>query len=195
MHTERKSQSVLVVSSSKKSYEIFNEMLSLGSFSEISAVTNCVEAKRILCDRNYDIIIINSPLQDDFGLELAIEASEDSAAGVMLLVKGDCYEQVSYEAEAHGIFTISKPTNKQIIYEALKLLIATNMRLRKYEKKTASLSAKMDEIRIVNHAKWVLIKKLGLSEEDAHRAIEKQAMDTRQSKREIAETIIRTYEN
>ena len=37
----------------------------------------------------------------------------------------------------------------------------------------------MDEWKIVNRAKWLLIGKLGMSEADAHRYIEKLAMDTR----------------
>ena len=53
----------------------------------------------------------------------------------------------------------------------------------------------MEEIRIVNHAKWVLIRNLGLSEDSAHKTIEKQAMNTRSSKREVAEQIIKTYQN
>ena len=61
------------------------------------------------------------------------------------------------------------------------------------EKKTVSLEEKMREIKIVNRAKWTLINSLNMSEDDAHRYIEKQAMDRCVSKREIAEEILRTY--
>ena len=52
---------------------------------------------------------------------------------------------------------------------------------------------KMQEIRIVNRAKWILITELKMTETDAHRYIEKQAMDRCVSKKEIAEEIIKTY--
>ena len=65
--------------------------------------------------------------------------------------------------------------------------------MEKVEKKNEKLTAKMEEIRIVNHAKWVLIENLGLTEEEAHKIIEKQAMDTRQTRREVAETVLKTY--
>ena len=52
----------------------------------------------------------------------------------------------------------------------------------------------MMEIKIVNRAKWTLINSLNMSEEDAHRYIEKQAMDRCVSKRAIAEEIIRSYD-
>lgn len=51
----------------------------------------------------------------------------------------------------------------------------------------------MQEIRIVNRAKWALIENLKMTEADAHRYIEKQAMDRCIAKREVAEEIIKTY--
>ena len=72
-------------------------------------------------------------------------------------------------------------------------MYAMQERFRMLEKKTVTLEEKMDEIRTVNHAKWVLINHMKMSEDEAHRYIEKQAMDTRKSKREIAEGIIKTY--
>ena len=61
------------------------------------------------------------------------------------------------------------------------------------EKKTLSVEEKMEEIRIVNRAKWLLISELKMDEPQAHRYIEKQAMDRCISKKEVAEEIIRTY--
>ena len=61
------------------------------------------------------------------------------------------------------------------------------------EKKTLSVEEKMEEIRIVNRAKWLLISELKMDEPQAHRYIEKQAMDRCISRKEIAEEIIRTY--
>lgn len=62
------------------------------------------------------------------------------------------------------------------------------------ERENKDLAAKIDGIRLVNRAKWALIEHLGMTEDQAHRYIEKQAMDARVSKKEVAEGIIRTYE-
>ncbi len=51
----------------------------------------------------------------------------------------------------------------------------------------------MDEIRLVNRAKWLLISELHMSEPEAHRYIEKQAMDLCVRRRNVAEEIIKTY--
>ena len=59
--------------------------------------------------------------------------------------------------------------------------------------KTASIEEKMEEIRLVNRAKWLLIEQLRMTESEAHRYIEKQAMDRCVTKRSIAENIISMY--
>ena len=76
---------------------------------------------------------------------------------------------------------------------ALNWLSSARERLRRTRKKTLTLEEKMAEIRIVNRAKWLLISELKLEEAQAHRYIEKQAMDRCVSKKVIAEEIIRTY--
>ena len=76
---------------------------------------------------------------------------------------------------------------------ALSWLSSAREKLRKTEKKTLSIEEKMEEIRIVNRAKWLLISELKMDEQGAHRYIEKQAMDRCISKKVIAEEIIKTY--
>ncbi|MBR2952905.1 MAG: ANTAR domain-containing protein, partial [Clostridia bacterium] len=83
----------------------------------------------------------------------------------------------------------SKPT----MAIALSWLSSAREKLRKTEKKTLSIEEKMEEIRIVNRAKWILIRELKLDEPEAHRYIEKQAMDRCISKRIVAVEIIKSY--
>ena len=77
-----------------------------------------------------------------------------------------------------------------MILQSLQLLCGTRERLRKMEQKTASIEEKMAEIRLVNRAKWLLIERQGLSEQEAHRFIEKQAMDRCVTRRAVAEDIL-----
>ena len=93
----------------------------------------------------------------------------------------------------HGVFVLPKPTSKPIIITALSWLSSAREKLRKTEKKTLSIEEKMEEIRIVNRAKWLLISELKMDEQGAHRYIEKQAMDRCVSKKVVAEEIIKTY--
>ena len=57
------------------------------------------------------------------------------------------------------------------------------------------LKQKIEDIRIIDRAKCILISHFGMSEQKAHRFIEKHAMDIRATKRAVAEGILKMYEN
>ena len=52
----------------------------------------------------------------------------------------------------------------------------------------------VEEIRLMNRAKLILIKMRGMTEAEAHRYIEKEAMDRRISRRELALELIGSAE-
>jgi response regulator NasT len=83
----------------------------------------------------------------------------------------------------------------KIFWHILKLAIDTQIILQEVQKENRELKKKIEDIRIIDRAKCILISRLNLSEEEVHRAIEKQAMDMRTSKRAIAEDILKTYED
>ena len=72
-------------------------------------------------------------------------------------------------------------------------MVARRRRL-EIKTETAGLHHKIEEIRLIDRAKCVLIQYLGLTEPQAHRYIEKQAMDRRVSRREVAAGILAAYE-
>ena len=193
MFFDREELSILIVSVSDKIYDIFADLLKNRFHSEIHRAPSISEAKRMTLLQDFDITVINAPLKDESGIDFAVNTATENATGVLLLINNEYYEQVLDKVMEYGVLTVSKPLSRQVLYESFNLLVTTNYRIKKVEKKNEKLTAKMEEIRIVNRAKWILIENLGLSEEEAHRIIEKQAMDERRSKREVSETIIRTY--
>lgn len=193
MMTGRAVHRMLVISASDKIYDYITELLPASEFSPILRACSAGEAKRMLVSDAVDIVIINTPLPDEFGTDLAMDLS-DGTAGVLLLVRNDSYDQVNYRVENYGVLTLSKPNSKQAVYSAIRLLAAMNNKLKKMDKKNRTLIEKMADIRVVNRAKWLLIDNLNMNEKDAHYYIEKQAMDSRLSRKEIAENIIRTYD-
>lgn len=193
MELEERFYSILLVSSSDKFNSSLLPLLSENRYSPVTVASDVTTARRFLAEHRYDIVIINSPLTDDFGTRLALDMCENSATGVMLLVKAEHYPDINSRVSPFGVFTVSKPTTAQMINQSLLLLCATRERLRRMEQKAASIEEKMEEIRIVNRAKWLLIEQLKMTEGEAHRYIEKQAMDRCISKRSVAESIISIY--
>ena len=186
---------VLIVSGSEKGYEYLASVLSPPSFEIAFVTSNAGEAKRRIVQEEYDIAVINAPLKDEFGIDFASDIAQSTCLGVLMLVKSDLYEQVSEKVEGFGGLTLPKPTNSSIVYAASRLCAATHIRLTSEEKKNEDLKTKIEEVHLVNRAKWLLIENLGVSEAEAHRLIEKQAMDLRQSKKDVCIRLIRTYEN
>ena len=92
-----------------------------------------------------------------------------------------------------GVMTVPTPTSVQVVSQSLDYTRAVIERLKRFNRTVTTVQEKMKEIRIVNRAKWVLINELKMTEEDAHRYIEKQAMDRCISKATVAQNIINTY--
>ena len=191
---QERTYSVLVVSASEKVNSNIMALLPMTDYLPVSVVRSVSEAKRKLAEQDCDIVLVNAPLPDDFGLRLAIDVCNTSDAGVLMLVKSDLYNDIYSKAVEYGVMTLSKPTSSQMVAQSLRVLCATRERLRKMEERQATVEEKIAEIRVVNKAKWLLIQYLSMTESDAHRYIEKQAMDLRTSKRRVAEDIIQTYQ-
>ncbi len=183
---------VLIVSAGKKTFEYFTGLLPQSEFT-VEQSSSAGEARRMLIETPPDIFIIDTPLSDEFGVELARDAA-DLPMGVLLLVKAEIAEKAAYDLEDAGVLVLAKPNSRQAFYSTVRLLTALSVRLKKMETKNKSLQEKMADIRAVNRAKWLLIDKMNMSEQDAHYFIEKRAMDARISRREVAESIIRTYD-
>lgn len=71
---------------------------------------------------------------------------------------------------------------------------AAREQLRLLEGKHKTVAEKIEELRLVNHAKWILIDRFNMSEKESHRYIEKQAMDYCCSCREIAQGSMKTLD-
>lgn len=185
--------SVLIVSASEKFNSSLCGLLPESDYQPICIAGSVSEAQRNLQERSYDLVMINAPLPDDFGRKFAIDVSLNQSSVAMLFVRSDLYDETYAKVQSHGVFTLRKPTSSAMILQALDWMRSVRERLSKIEKKTINLEEKMAEIRIVNHAKWALIESCKMTEADAHRYIEKQAMNRCVTRREIAEGILQTY--
>lgn len=185
--------SVLVVSSAQKFNDAMPKLLPEADYYPVHFAGNVAAARRELLARSYDFVVINSPLPDHSGLRLAADISAGKGTVVLLLVRSETHEQVRAKVMEQGVYTLTKPTSTQMLLQALDWMAVSRERLRSLEKKTATIEEKMEEIRLVNRAKWLLIEQLKMQEADAHRYIEKQAMDRGATRREIALSIIKTY--
>lgn len=193
MSLREQSYSVLVVSAAEKLNVSLYGFLPSSHYHPIKTVSSISAGKRAWNERDYDFVLINSPLPDDMGIRFAIDLGATKSTSVLLFVRSENYDEIRERAIEHGVFMMPKPFSRSMITLALDWMAASCQRLRKSEKKTLSVEEKIEEIRIVNRAKLLLISKLKMDEPQAHRYLEKQAMDRCIPKREVAQEIIKTY--
>lgn len=187
-------ENVLIVSSSDKGIDVLTHLLRTGTYCVTHVARSGGEAFRCSDEADFRIIIINTPLTDEFGTDLAVSLSKNTTAGIIILVKSEIIEDVSLKLEPLGILVVGKPVNRNLFMQAVNLAEASGKRIELYRNENIKLRTKIEELKIVNRAKCALIQYLNITEREAHRYIEKQAMDLRLTRREIAENIIKTYE-
>ena len=182
---------ILLVSSTQKSQTMLAQFLaSCGIKGQPVMAASGSEARRALLGGLFDIVLVNTPLSDEFGHERAQNAARETAAGVILLAKAEQADAVSEAVEADGVFVLSKPLNRALFFQALRMVRAIHVRLDGLQRENQRLQNRIQDIRLVDRAKCLLIELRGMTEPEAHAYIEKQAMDTRKSKRQVAEEIL-----
>lgn len=194
MHKES-SYSVLLISASEKMNASLIPFMARENYAPVVTTDSVSQARRIMSQREFDIVIINTPLKDELGINFAVELTEGSSCGVMLMVKSEMFDEINYKVQDCGVFTIPKPVNTSMMSYALKMLGSTRERLLRMEQKQKTFEEKLKEIKIVNRAKILLVENLHLTEEEAHRFIEKSAMNERKNKVSVASKIIEEYKN
>ncbi len=193
MSLKKRIYSILIVSAAENFNDTLSSLLPQNKYSPTHTVSNISAAKRALAERSFDFVIINSPLPDDIGTNFAIDTSSHKETVVLFMVRAEIYDEIYDKVAEHGIFVLSKPTSRSTITMALSWLSSARELIRAQETKAHSLEDKMAEIKIVNRAKLLLISVLQMDESQAHRYIEKQAMDRCVTRKIVAEEIIKTY--
>jgi len=188
-------ENALIVSCTGKTAALFTEMLNEISINQITVLKSAGEARRLIMEQDFDLVIVNSPLEDESGESLSRHIVSQSRSQVILTVKKEDFDAVSAVCEGDGVLTISEPVNREIFRAAVSLARSTGNRIRRIQTENIQLKQKIEDIRVIDRAKCLLISYLNLSEQEAHRFIEKQAMDLRCSKRVIAEGVLKTYAN
>lgn len=180
--------SVLVVTAEKSLSKMVAEMLPPDVFSSVVFLEDAQEARRMTADLPPDIIIVDGG--NGFETETAIGFSQLPST-VILLLPSALFDETSAEVEGYGIISLAKPLDKFLFYMMMKAACAVQCKIRALTEKTVRFEEKMEEIRLVNRAKFLLMQKRGISEGEAHRYIEKEAMDRCLRKKAVAEGIIR----
>ena len=181
--------SVLIVTKDTKLSQSISAMLMPPLF-ETEVMSDYNEARSLVTERVYNIILVD--YSEGEGADFATDASE-SLSTILLLVPPALFEEVSYRVEGYGIISITNPFDQFYFYNMIKAAIAVQYKVQVLSSQTTKLKVKMEEIKQVNRAKMLLMQNMNMTEQEAHRFIEKDAMDRSMKRIAIAEEIIKRY--
>lgn len=184
----------LIVSGSEKGLDGMTSFLKNCGYPSVVTISSGSEARRMIHHDSYGLIIINTPLKDETGYQLSLKLSEDTCAAVILICKADIADEMTNRTIDYGVCVVPKPLNKAVFLQAIRTGTAFHHRMLALHQENAKLRTKLEELRYVSRAKCLLIAKQQMTEETAHRYIEKNAMDTRRTRKDVAMEIIAKYE-
>ena len=184
----------LIVSAGNNANEYLARHIGELGYARPTIVASGGEARRRMDTNDFEVVIINTPLPDEFGHELGTDAVEKTDAGVVFLAKASLAEQLLTPLSEEGVLLVTKPFSNTFFLQAIHMAAASNHRLLLLRQENQRMQEKLAQVRLVSRAKCCLIELGRMTEAEAHRYIEKKAMDTRRDRAEVAQEILDSYD-
>lgn len=185
----------LIVSSNGEVSELAEQLLRIEGCTRTAVISSGSEARRLVRNGTEpELVIINTPLPDEFGQELAEMIAESTSAGIILICGGDVADDIADRVSDSGVNVLQRPVTRELLQRTVRLIIAARVRMAGVKKESTHILSRIEEMRTINRAKATLMKYLKFTEPQAHKYIEKQAMNNRQTRLEVAVRILAQYE-
>lgn len=178
----------IIVSQNDQAANMITHALKSTGYLNISRFSAVCEARRYIMSILADIIIIESPFNDD-GADFAIFAAEKTESVVILLCGRNIADELADKLSAYNILVLSNTISKRTLSDGIQLL-STDTAVPLNIRESEEVMRRIGDIRLINRAKSMLMKYLKFTEPQAHRYLEKQAMNNRCSRLDSAKKII-----
>jgi AmiR/NasT family two-component response regulator len=142
-----------------------------------------------------DLVImdVKMPLLD--GISAAEKLSKNHIAPVVLLTAFSQKELVERATEAGALAYVVKPFTPNDLLPAIEIALARYAQIIALESEVSDLAERFETRKLVDRAKGLLNDKMGLTEPEAFRWIQKASMDRRLTMQDVAKTIIEQFAN
>lgn len=140
-----------------------------------------------------DAVIVSTPLRSEFGLNYVAQLAKRTNGCIIVLAKTDIAQDVQDRIKFTGAFVLARPFSKSALQQTIRIAQLAKENMARLEEEKTQLSRQLDDVKAIDRAKCCLIQYLNLTEKQAHRHIQKLAMDSRRPQREIADDILKTY--
>ena len=137
-----------------------------------------------------DIVVMDVKMPKLDGISAAERLSRDNIAPVVLLTAFSQKELVEQAAKAGALAYVVKPFTPSDLLPAIEIALSRHAQIKTLEDEISDLAERFETRKIVDIAKGILNEKMGLTEPEAFRWIQKASMDRRLTMKDVAVTLI-----
>lgn len=166
------------------------EILKDQGFTVVAEADNGERAVELAREHRPDLVLMDVKMPVMDGISAAELISKEQLAPVVLLTAFSQKELVDRATEAGAMAYVVKPFTPNDLIPAIEVAISRYEQIKALQSEVSSIKEQFETRKVVDRAKSLLITKMGLTEPEAFRWIQKTSMDRRLSMREVAETIV-----
>jgi response regulator NasT len=166
------------------------EMLTEGGFDVVGEAGDGQRAIELAVELRPDLVILDVKMPVLDGISAAERITAERVAPVVLLTAFSQRSLVERATEAGTMAYLVKPFTPADLFPAIEVAMARYEQMAALEAEVDRLGDALETRKLVERAKAILGERVGLSEPDAFRWIQRAAMDRRLSMRQVAEVVI-----
>ncbi|CAB4910254.1 MAG: response regulator [Actinobacteria bacterium] len=137
-----------------------------------------------------DLVVMDVKMPKLDGISAAEKLFKENIAPVVLLTAFSQKELVDRASEAGAMAYVVKPFSPNDLLPAIEIALSRYAQIQALETEVADLAERFETRKVVDIAKGILNEKMGLTEPEAFRWIQKASMDRRLTMKDVAATII-----
>lgn len=166
------------------------EMLEGEGYEVVGEAENGQRAIDLAKELEPDLVLMDVKMPVLDGITAAEQIASERIAPVVLLTAFSQKELIERAREAGAMAYVVKPYTAADLVPAIEIALSRFEEIITLEEEVSEMKDQFETRKVVERAKSLLITKMGLSEPEAFRWIQKTSMDRRLSMREVADAIL-----
>ena len=183
-----KKRVVVVEDESLIRLDVVESLVEFG-FDVVAQGANGEEAIQLANEHKPDLVVMDIKMPKLDGISAAEEISK-LRIPVVLLTAFSQRELVERASEAGAMAYLVKPFTPNDLLPAVEIALSRGAQLKALEAEVLDLKERFEARKLIDRAKGILNEKMGLTEPEAFRWIQKASMDRRLSMQEVASAVI-----
>jgi response regulator NasT len=166
------------------------EMLRDAGFDVVGEAGDGAKAVALATELVPDLVVLDVKMPVLDGLSAAEQIGRAGIAPCLMLTAFSQAELVQRARDAGAMAYLVKPFTAADLVPAIEVALGRWQEIKALEQEVADLGERFETRKRVDRAKSLLMQRLGLSEPESFRWIQKTSMDRRLSMREVADAVL-----